>query len=566
MSDFTGKASTLTWSFDVSPFLASLSAREPLSFHASTLGDSTLRRAVNEVPDEIMRYKAGIQQLEALTTRLSAQQRQLTRYLEDCQSALKCHIRQLPAELLVDILELAAGLLGPGEFGRSDLDTEKSELERLGQKSLLRLAQVSSHWRLIVMETPRLWANIRVDCDLWPDIDKSTNVFLPLLASTLSKSANHPLTIAFLGPDSDDESSQSVMVRALSLIAHHAFRWEDVFIKIDSLSLLLELPFESPPVFHQLTTVEFSLSLPNDEKTFALLQHSPRLSNVTFTGDVPDVILPWEHIRAFAMFYRYDSDWRALKSLTNATMASLRELGPDSSFYIDMCLAQLATGTDPDLPVACSPRSPQTPVLSNITSLTLSICQEQSDNVELSDWFNAFTCTAMWKFRLVPQQDPDPHQFPVWAPAAFASFAVRSRFEDTLTSLAIIAVVTTAELLSALELLPKLEQLLVSDLPAQTGLPAVITNALLLALAQRDAVLIPELRSITLSSWLDFADDTLVEFIKERGADIFRRPPPPTSRPPPRHLAPSPPTSVTLPRQSHQWVGGGLGGEVHDLT
>ncbi|KAF7292064.1 Short-chain dehydrogenase/reductase family protein [Mycena indigotica] len=49
-------------------------------------------------------------------------------------------------------------------------------------------------------------------------------------------------------------------------------------------------------------------------------------------------------------------------------------------------------------------------------------------------------------------------------------------------------------------------------------------------------------------------------------ADIFRRPPPPTSRPPPRHLAPSPPTFVTLPQQSHEWVGGGVGGEVHDLT
>jgi hypothetical protein len=108
----------------------------------------------------------------------------------------------------------------------------------------------------------------------------------------------------------------------------------------------------------------------------------------------------------------------------------------------------------------------------------------------------------------------DDNPSPVWPSDSFLAFADRSRFSEHLIRLEIRALVTDAELLYCLPLLPRLEDLVVFDSPPHI----VITDTLLQALVCTSSAppLVPRLDYLSLSSVLGFTDSVLVDVITSR--------------------------------------------------
>ncbi|KAJ7818689.1 hypothetical protein B0H14DRAFT_3739632 [Mycena olivaceomarginata] len=94
----------------------------------------------------------------------------------------------------------------------------------------------------------------------------------------------------------------------------------------------------------------------------------------------------------------------------------------------------------------------------------------------------------------------DDNPSPVWPSDSFLALADRSRFSEHLVRLEIRALVTDAELLCCLPLLPRLEDLVVFDSPSHI----VVTGTLLQALVCTSSAppLVPRLDYLSLSSVL----------------------------------------------------------------
>ncbi|KAJ7303620.1 hypothetical protein DFH08DRAFT_903767, partial [Mycena albidolilacea] len=108
----------------------------------------------------------------------------------------------------------------------------------------------------------------------------------------------------------------------------------------------------------------------------------------------------------------------------------------------------------------------------------------------------------------------DDNPSPVWPSDSFLALADRSRFSENLVRLEMRALVTDAELLCCLPLLPRLEDLVVFDSPSHI----VITDTLLQALvcASSAPPLVPRLDYLSLSSVLGFTDSVLVDVVTSR--------------------------------------------------
>ncbi|KAJ7303647.1 hypothetical protein DFH08DRAFT_903845 [Mycena albidolilacea] len=108
----------------------------------------------------------------------------------------------------------------------------------------------------------------------------------------------------------------------------------------------------------------------------------------------------------------------------------------------------------------------------------------------------------------------DDNPSPVWPSDSFLALADRSRFGEHLVRLEIRALVTDAELLCCLLLLPWLEDLVVFDSPPHI----FITDTLLQAPVCTSSTppLVPRLDYLRLSSVLGFTDSVLVDVITSR--------------------------------------------------
>ncbi|KAK7058227.1 hypothetical protein R3P38DRAFT_3253194 [Favolaschia claudopus] len=106
---------------------------------------------------------------------------------------------------------------------------------------------------------------------------------------------------------------------------------------------------------------------------------------------------------------------------------------------------------------------------------------------------------------------------PVWNSSRFISLAIRSGFGSRLTQLLVHAIVTDAELLRCLEVLPKLESLSITDSPGATQM--VISDLLLTQLqcmSDTRSQLVPELQVLTLKTVLAFTDSVYVDLLFSR--------------------------------------------------
>jgi hypothetical protein len=189
-------------------------------------------------------------------------------------------------------------------------------------------------------------------------------------------------------------------------------------------------------------------------KNLDIFRDAPRLREFTFdgrVGDLPD--LPWAQIRTLA--YAGDASLPGFDFLSILLRTNNIE---KSTFYID--LRRFSGGVWPL-------------VSSGVRSMALGVVGHSA--LLAGQMLDSLTLPSLEMFAYFSYDD---NPSPVWPSDSFLALADRSRFSEHLVRLEIRALVTDAELLCCLPLLPRLEDLVVFDSPSHV----VITDTLLQAL------------------------------------------------------------------------------------
>ncbi|KAJ7874939.1 hypothetical protein B0H14DRAFT_2716782 [Mycena olivaceomarginata] len=354
----------------------------------------------------------------------------------------------------------------------SEDTTPEEEVDRLSGWHLLQLAQVCSLWHYTAMGTPKLWSTIAIDTTLWSRCNRIRRHFI-------LSSRDYSLTMN-VGVLRRDSHAQSV----LALLVRHAPRWHDVYFWSDVASSHL-----AGAKGHLRCLEKLNLST-TGWKNLDIFRDAPRLREFTFDGrvdDLPD--LPWAQIRTLA--YAGDAslpDFHFLSILSRTNNID------KSTFYID--LRGLSGGVWPL-------------VSSGVRSMALGVVGHNA--LLAGQMLDSLTLPSLEMFAYFSYDD---NPSPVWPSDSFLAFADRSRFSEHLIRLEIRALVTDAELLCCLPLLPRLEDLVVFDSPPHI----VITDTLLQALVCTSSAppLVPRLDYLSLSSVLGFTDSVLVDVITSR--------------------------------------------------
>ncbi|KAJ7496525.1 hypothetical protein FB451DRAFT_1119374, partial [Mycena latifolia] len=186
------------------------------------------RAVIAEAPSELGRYDQEIHRLQDTLAVLRSDRAILESYADRRRSVL-APVRRLPAELLVEIFDMC---IPPSADTISDDTTPQEEFERLAKTYLLRPSQVCSRWHGVVMNTPMLWSSIAADTTCWKKSPLSSDTLLGLVASSLERGVDVPLTldIAVWPRDSNEQS-------LLELISQHARRWKSMYLWIHPKSI-----------------------------------------------------------------------------------------------------------------------------------------------------------------------------------------------------------------------------------------------------------------------------------------------------------------------------------------
>ncbi|KAK7059869.1 hypothetical protein R3P38DRAFT_2838302 [Favolaschia claudopus] len=449
----------------------------PSIFHAS----------IFETTAEVLRYNAEIAKVEEEMDRLYAERRALQSYVNGCRSVLSAFHR-LPNELLSSIFELCS----PTENYRAGQDlTEDEEVEHVSQDHLLQLAQVSSRWYHIVMETPRLWSNIALDTAVWDDCDIPETTLLSLLETSLERGQGHPLNLQ-LGIFCEYGHGESV----LELVSRHAHRWKNVRV----------VTYDFPSQQTSNRCAQFlgrldKLETLDLEVGWQLIQSldAPHLSQFAFSGKfchLPKV--PWAQLRRvrYHSMHEQDSPFSILSILPHAH--------DSAKFSLRLDLRNCPTVAPSNLSVS-----------SDIQHLAFALHTNLKDPAPVGMLFDCMTLPSL---RSLICEPPADYCTLAWPCDRFLALAHRSQFSTHLISFSIDADVTAEDLLRCLEALPQLEKLAVKEFPCYGRLHTTVTNVLFegLSYVSNVAPVIPNLQILTLQSALEFADSEYVDFVASR--------------------------------------------------
>ncbi|KAJ7189061.1 hypothetical protein C8R46DRAFT_1341664 [Mycena filopes] len=390
--------------------------------------------------------------------------------------------RRLPTELLAEIFDLCVPL---GQEVVSDTTTPTDEVERLAKKYLLQLAQVCSHWHSVAMGTPDLWSSIVIDTGVWSSSSLSSQTLLKLVASSLQRGAECPLTLR-VAVDHGDPNEASV----LKLISEHSHRWRRAHMWIDSRSF--QFLARAKGNLGRLRSLKLMSPGPgsrNDASTNDIFQVAPRLSAITLCDwhdEVP--ILPW----------------RQLLHLTFGT-GGLGEILPFLSTVGTLFITRHT--------VRNLSRPLRGRVCSELQTLIVRLVEEFPLATSiLGPLFQSLTLPRLDAFKLFRKG-----VFPRWDQGPFLEFASRSSLQNTLTVFRIDVVIEDHELLQCLSVLPLLDELYIADSDYHSH-PALLTDNLLQTLTRRpdETCLVPSLFFFQLTSRFTFRDDVFWAFITSR--------------------------------------------------
>ncbi|KAJ7652464.1 hypothetical protein DFH06DRAFT_1299657 [Mycena polygramma] len=459
-----------------------------LRFNAVPPDVGSFRSTILAAPTELALYDAEIERIQKILAGLVSERSALATYAEGCRRALS-PIRRVPTELWAKIFDLCSPYLFQEVFNLSLSTTPEEEVDRLSNRHLLQLSQVSSLWHKIAMGTPKLWSTIALDTSLWDSATISQARLLSLLDLSLKRGGNHPLVMD-IGVLQEHPQSHAIVI----LLSKHAPRWKDVYFlsDLDSAAQLLT------SAKGNLQRLE-KLSLNAEWRAVDTFQAAPRLTDVKFSGRVetlPD--LPWAQIRTFAYASVAAPDAFNFLSILGRCQNII-------TFESFISLSELPIDTN------------MPPVASDVEFLTfrLELPRERSFVGRI---FEALTLPALRSLTVAPRKLDDVSP-PVWDAERFLGLADRSSFHTHLTRLEIDALITDEGLLGCLIVLPLLEELIISDCSFDDE-HIVISDTLLHGLIHtvdaRTPNLVPKLHFLSLTSRLHFADSVYRELLISR--------------------------------------------------
>ncbi|KAJ7730098.1 hypothetical protein DFH07DRAFT_945486 [Mycena maculata] len=392
--------------------------------------------------------------------------------------------RLLPTELLAEIFDMCSP---PGTNEISVATNSKQELERLAKKYLLQLSQVCSRWHGVAIGTPMLWSTIVADTDLWSAINHPPEILLGLVGSSIRRSGTHPIRIQVSITDDSPECQY-----LLEMLSRHASRWRHLYFWNRLMSLQSIAAAKG-----RLPLLE-TLHVWNHGPDLGIFKHAPRLTDITVVGPANKIpTFPWTQIQTFSYVGNRFGDLAEELTL-------LRPLRSHARCNLSLDTRNVA------LPI-------ELPAIhSRVRALSVSFFVQVDQNhttAVMGAIFGSLTLTRLETLELFGRSDEAPLP---WHNRAFMSFASRSTLQATLTRLKIRAMVQDDEFLECLSALPLLEHLDIMDLDDEDH--ALITDELLggLAWSPDPTCIIPQLASLSMTSAIQFTEDTFLEFVASR--------------------------------------------------
>ncbi|KAF8142198.1 hypothetical protein K438DRAFT_2030214 [Mycena galopus ATCC 62051] len=452
---------------------------------------SSFQSVVDRTPLELDRYVDEIRALEERLAALKLDRDLLQSYSDGCRSAFS-PIRQLPTELLVEIFDLCSP---PGTDVISGITTPTEEQDRLARNYLLQVSQVCSRWHGIVMGTPRLWSTITFDSGVWVQSSIYWERLLDLVEVSLKRGQKYPLTLR-IAVDPYHYAER----RILEILSRSSARWRNISLRIHPQSMT-DL-FDAKGNLPLLENLELSSTSNTDSlSTSDIFSIAPRLKSITFTGPgwpFNASAFPWSQLS----HAKFDNGRYNKISLGGLPFLSAQAC-------CEIVVTSTGTGNLPgELP----------PITSQLCALLIKVTYRFN---RMQSWeafrtvFGCLTLPRLTTLRFVQQTDTPP---PVWNQTHFLHFATRSALRATLTQLEIYAIIQEPELLECLLVLPFLEELRLWDCADEEDGGAVITDNLLTQLAWRpdQTNLVPNLKTLGLSSTIEFRDESLWELVTSR--------------------------------------------------
>ncbi|KAJ7160504.1 hypothetical protein C8R43DRAFT_1233740 [Mycena crocata] len=414
-------------------------------------------------------------------------------------------IRRLPSELLLEIFSLCSFAFTPSfEEVSGTIDaTFETEIKRLAHLPLLTLSQVCSLWHSLALGTPSLWGTIEVDNMLWRSPIRVQKV-LYLLQCAIERSGNSPLDLSIV--DTDDEPVGLAFQPILDLLTPTSERWR---------SFTLHAPLS---VFQALAEIRgrlprlenLKMEIWEDESAaLDVLEDMPRLKRFVFSGPPAAISkLPLRQISSFS--------WEdIMMNEASAILGVLPHLQEQAAFALELDVMENdhMRILNFDLP----------PITAHISSLCIRFINDYYPGHCRQALREIFACLTLPMVKtLTLQTDDYPTLAIYWPHSQFLDLAARSSFGTHFVCLSLYHVlITEAELLACLSVLPALQKLQMSDhqvIAEGTGYYHLLTDDLLRALTYDPDVhtLAPALCIFDVRSLLRFDDNVYLAFLRSR--------------------------------------------------
>ncbi|KAJ7347855.1 hypothetical protein DFH08DRAFT_936609 [Mycena albidolilacea] len=420
--------------------------------------ESTLSKLSNA----LRQYDAEIERLEAQVTPLSPPSHRVERGHADItqfrlqlgRRGLSAPIRHVPFEVLTRVFALCA----PVPY--QELEYVRP-FDLVAQKHLLHLAGVCSRWRGIALGTPTLWSTIFLN-QLWSGglhRDTDMTIAMRLLQICLERSGKAPLTVYLYGYTHEP---------ALRMLVAHCERWKTLDIWSSQSTLQSISAVTSLPILENLKVLccDFNYNTTSPERKFEMFRIVPRLQALEIDVAAVSVI--------------------TIPPLSRLRKVSLLQIQPDEIAPALAIMPSIPENTHFTLEPLFVPETS-----SNVASLCIAF---HGEFLYSEPAFQAILPQVTFpRLRALAFETKDLPL--VWLPTDCGQFITR---HPHLRSLSLSQIsIEPDDLLHALEQLPSLEELAISDFSIDNGREyarvehVLITDTLLWALTRHPNVPLP---------------------------------------------------------------------------